>query len=47
MSDRTVDPRLMRVSVGVERWEDLKEDLLGGCKALVEEEGEDGERGLS
>ncbi|KAL9122734.1 MAG: hypothetical protein Q9187_000715 [Circinaria calcarea] len=28
MSDTTVDRRLMRVSVGVEHWEDLRDDLL-------------------
>lgn len=38
MSDATVDMRLLRVSVGVEAWEDLRDDLLAGFKAL------DGER---
>jgi cystathionine gamma-synthase len=37
MSDQTVDERIMRVSVGVENWEDLKLDLLNGFKALGEE----------
>jgi cystathionine beta-lyase/cystathionine gamma-synthase len=34
MSDAEVDERLLRVSVGVESWEDLKGDLLGAFKAL-------------
>ncbi|KAK3337079.1 pyridoxal phosphate-dependent transferase [Cercophora scortea] len=34
MSDLTCDKRLLRVSVGVEGWEDLKEDLLQGFRAL-------------
>ena len=34
MSDTTVDTRLLRVSVGVEAWEDLRDDLLAGFKAL-------------
>ena len=37
MSDRTVDTRLLRVSVGIEGWEDLRDDLLNGFKALVDE----------
>ena len=41
MSDERVDPRLMRISCGVEAWEDLKADLVQGCKALVEEEVEE------
>lgn len=36
MSDDTVDPRVLRVSVGVENWEDLKEDLRSAFKALLE-----------
>ncbi|PVI02152.1 cystathionine gamma-synthase [Periconia macrospinosa] len=45
MSDSDVDPRLLRVSVGVENWEDLKEDLMGAFRALVEgEETEERER---
>jgi cystathionine gamma-synthase len=34
MSDNGVDETLLRVSVGIENWEDLKEDLLGAFKAL-------------
>jgi cystathionine gamma-synthase len=37
MSDQTVDERVMRISVGVENWEDLKQDLLSGFKALAGE----------
>lgn len=37
MTDRSVDKRLLRVSIGVEGWEDLKEDLLQGFSALREE----------
>lgn len=37
MSDATVDTRLLRVSVGIEGWEDLRDDLLQGFKALVAE----------
>lgn len=37
MSDKTVDPRLVRVSVGLESWEDLRVDLERGFKALQEE----------
>lgn len=44
MSDKTVDGKLMRLSIGVEACEDLKRDLVGGFKALVEEEEEEGER---
>lgn len=35
MSDVTVDPRVVRVSVGVEDWEDLKEDFINGFQRLV------------
>ncbi|OJJ51738.1 hypothetical protein ASPZODRAFT_148962 [Penicilliopsis zonata CBS 506.65] len=35
MSDSTVDPRLLRVSIGLENWEDLRRDLLGAFKALA------------
>jgi cystathionine gamma-synthase len=35
MSDRNVDERLLRVSVGVENWEDLKNDLLSAFRGLV------------
>ena len=34
MTDKSVDRRLLRVSVGIEGWEDLKADLLQGLKAL-------------
>lgn len=34
MSDSEVDETLLRVSVGVENWEDLKNDLLNSFKAL-------------
>ncbi|KAF1990297.1 cystathionine gamma-synthase [Aulographum hederae CBS 113979] len=37
MSDQTVDDRLMRVSVGAENWEDLKEDLENAFEALKAE----------
>lgn len=39
MSDPAVDRRLLRVSVGVEAWEDLRDDLLRGLTALHEELG--------
>lgn len=39
MSDDTVDERLMRVSIGIEGWHDLREDLVRGFKALAEEKG--------
>lgn len=38
MSDKTVDTRLLRVSVGLEHFEDLKDDMLRGFEALLEEE---------
>ena len=34
MSDPTVDSRVLRVSVGIEDWEDLKADLMRGFKNL-------------
>ncbi|KAI1433659.1 pyridoxal phosphate-dependent transferase [Xylaria sp. CBS 124048] len=37
MSDSGVDKRLLRVSVGVEGWEDLRDDLLQGFEALAKE----------
>ncbi|KAF2711920.1 cystathionine gamma-synthase-like protein [Pleomassaria siparia CBS 279.74] len=45
MSDSEVDERLLRVSIGVEHWEDLKGDLLRGFELLAEgsEETKDGE----
>ena len=36
MSDKSVDTRLVRVSVGLEHWEDLLNDLLRGFKTLEE-----------
>lgn len=35
MSDTEVDETLLRVSVGVENWEDLKQDLLSAFKVLA------------
>jgi cystathionine beta-lyase/cystathionine gamma-synthase len=40
MSDSKIDTRLLRVSVGIEGWEDLRDDLLRGFKAIVDEEQE-------
>ncbi|EMC99801.1 hypothetical protein BAUCODRAFT_62936 [Baudoinia panamericana UAMH 10762] len=37
MSDDTVEETLCRISVGVENWEDLMNDLLDGCVALAKE----------
>lgn len=37
MSDSTVDRRVVRVSIGVEAWEDLRDDLSQGLQALKEE----------
>ncbi|KAL9102346.1 MAG: hypothetical protein Q9163_002496 [Psora crenata] len=37
MSDDTVDRRLVRVSIGVEDWVDLREDLMRGFRALHEQ----------
>ncbi|VUC20542.1 unnamed protein product, partial [Clonostachys rosea] len=34
MTDPNVDPRLLRVSIGVEGLEDLKQDLQQGFEAL-------------
>jgi len=39
MSDPTVDGRLLRISVGVEGWEDLRDDLANAFKALALEGG--------
>lgn len=36
MSDAEVDERLLRVSIGIENWEDLKNDFLRAFKALAE-----------
>ncbi|RYP39491.1 hypothetical protein DL767_002225 [Monosporascus sp. MG133] len=44
MSDSSVDPRLMRISVGLEGWTDLRDDLVSACEALLAEE-DDGARG--
>lgn len=38
MSDQSVEGTLMRISVGIENWEDLKGDLERGFARLVEEE---------
>ncbi|KAF1930619.1 cystathionine gamma-synthase (O-succinylhomoserine (thiol)-lyase) [Didymella exigua CBS 183.55] len=46
MSDAEVDERLLRVSVGVEDWEDLKADFLSAFQALAEG-GESGEETTS
>ncbi|KAL1885455.1 hypothetical protein Plec18167_000949 [Paecilomyces lecythidis] len=40
LSDSRVDRKLLRISVGLENWQDLKNDLLGAFKGLVE--GNDG-----
>ncbi|KAF2124570.1 cystathionine gamma-synthase-like protein [Dothidotthia symphoricarpi CBS 119687] len=48
MSDCDVDETLLRVSVGVENWEDLKNDFLSAFKALAdgaEKEDKSGEGG--
>ncbi|KAI0401838.1 Cys/Met metabolism PLP-dependent enzyme-domain-containing protein [Xylaria palmicola] len=37
MTDAGVDKRLLRLSIGVEGWEDLRDDLLQGFEALVRE----------
>ncbi|KAH4915853.1 hypothetical protein HBI79_232480 [Parastagonospora nodorum] len=42
MSDTSVDNTLLRLSVGVESWEDLKDDLLRAFKALVDGEARNG-----
>ena len=34
MSDKEVDPKLVRVSVGLEHWEDLRDDLMRAFKIL-------------
>lgn len=39
MSDETVDRRLLRVSVGIEGWEDLRKDLEQAFAALLAEQG--------
>lgn len=35
MSDSRVDRRLLRVSVGIENWEDLRDDFVAAFKALI------------
>lgn len=40
MSDETVDTRLLRISVGLENWEDLRDDLMRGFRALSDEKSE-------
>ncbi|KAK0119056.1 hypothetical protein ONS96_012124 [Cadophora gregata f. sp. sojae] len=37
MTDSKVDTTLLRVSIGLEGWEDLRDDLLQGFKSLAEE----------
>lgn len=39
MTDKSVAKTLLRVSIGVEGWEDLKADLLQGFQALAAEKG--------
>jgi cystathionine gamma-synthase len=38
MTDATVDRRLLRVSIGLEGWEDLRDDLLQAFTALAAEQ---------
>ena len=38
VTDKNIAKTVLRVSVGVEGWEDLREDLLQGFKALLEED---------
>ncbi|KAI3316770.1 PLP-dependent transferase [Xylariaceae sp. AK1471] len=37
MTDARVDKRLLRLSIGVEGWEDLRDDLVQGFEALAKE----------
>ncbi|KAL3435373.1 pyridoxal phosphate-dependent transferase [Aspergillus tetrazonus] len=37
LSDSRVDRKLLRISVGLENWEDLKNDLLHGFRSLLRE----------
>ena len=37
MSDASVDRRLLRISIGIEAWEDLRRDLMAGFTALLGE----------
>ena len=45
MTDRTVDRALIRVSVGIEGWEALRDDLVQGLEAVLREAEEDGKLG--
>ncbi|KAL6883101.1 pyridoxal phosphate-dependent transferase [Trichoderma longibrachiatum] len=38
MTDPDADPRLLRVSIGLENWEDLKSDILQALEAVLEDE---------
>ncbi|KFY98773.1 hypothetical protein V498_01233 [Pseudogymnoascus sp. VKM F-4517 (FW-2822)] len=38
MTDATVDRRLLRISIGIEGWEDLRDDLLQAFTALAAEQ---------
>lgn len=38
VTDKNIAKTVLRVSVGVEAWEDLREDLLQGFKALLDED---------
>jgi cystathionine beta-lyase/cystathionine gamma-synthase len=38
MSDATVHRRLLRISIGIEGWEDLRDDLLQAFRAVAEEQ---------
>ena len=38
MSDKQIDTRLLRISVGLEQWEDLRDDLMRGFRLLREED---------
>jgi cystathionine beta-lyase/cystathionine gamma-synthase len=35
MSDQTVEPDVLRLSIGVENWEDLKADILQGLRSIA------------
>ncbi|GAP85903.1 putative cystathionine beta-lyase [Rosellinia necatrix] len=37
MTDANVDKRLLRLSIGIEGWEDLRDDLVQGFEALAKE----------
>lgn len=45
MTDRTVDRALIRVSVGIEGWEALRDDLVQGLEAVLREAEEVGKLG--